>query len=129
MASIFREKFFAILVFNGLLFGLVFYKDDITKAIEGVKAIAWYISAPVCEVNNFCRDIKNDQAGGTYISNNLVMDSFFYGKYTNLKTSSGDYVVRGDVKNHRAGANVIFKSTGNQLCVDTICYQVANNKI
>lgn len=128
MTSNIGGKILALLVFNGLVFGCVFYKDDIAKAIEGIKAIAWYVTTSVCEVNNFCRDIENDQTGGTFISTNLVMDSFLYGKYTNIKTSKGDYVVQGDVKNHQTGSDVILKSVGNQLCVETTCYQVANNK-
>lgn len=124
----FIEKYFAIIVLNALFLLLVFLKDDVTKATEGVKAVAWYVSAPVCEVNNFCHNIESDKDGGTFISDNLFWDSFWYGKFTKIKTSSGDYVVQGDVKNHQAGSLVTLKAKENQLCIDTTCYQVANNK-
>lgn len=116
-------KLLAFVIFNGALIGAVQYKNEIEVGYSGVKAILWYISAPVCQVNNFCLKVDSDRSVGGFLDSTIYMDSFF-GKYSTVKTDAGQYIVSGVVKSHEKNTPVRLLKDGNKLCIGHDCYLI-----
>lgn len=124
---------FILFVNAGIVYLAWFLDSDETKdarefMYEGSKALAWIVTAPTCEVNGFCLKILEDRDAGEFVSATLK------GDYTQVETTSGMYVVKGNVGliNIDRGALVsLHKKKGelkNVLCIsNTNCYLVPFN--
>ena len=132
----------AVLLFNfGLFYIGWFSSSEETQelrnfAIEGSKAIAWMISAPVCEVNGFCLKIEEDSSAGSFVSSTLRKEAnIIHGDFTQIETTLGTYVVKGKVevaKIPKQALVTLHEQKGglkNVLCIDsTNCFLVPFNK-
>lgn len=118
------------------MFGLVPYviqqsqKDgsQIQTAVEGLQAIKWMISAPACQINNFCYTVESDAKIGSFVTSKPVGN--LLEKYTEVLTDKRTITVNGDIAaNHKPGESVfVFKvhsGKKNQLCIgDFDCYSI-----
>ncbi len=116
-------KLLAFMIFNGALIGAAQYKNEIETGYTGLKAILWYMSAPVCQVNNFCLKVDSDRSVGGFVDSTVYMDSF-WGKYSTIKTDEGEYVVSGIANHHDKNSNVRLLKEGNKLCIGQDCYLI-----
>lgn len=127
---------FAFVFFNGFMFGLVPYVaqqsevegSQIQTAFEGLQAIKWMITAPACQINNFCYSVDADAKIGSFVTSKPV--GTLLEKYTEVITDKRTITVSGQIAvNHKPGDMVfVYKAHSgkkNQLCIgDLDCYSI-----
>lgn len=134
----YRGWILPLFLFNGALVYLATdtAQEHIGKSKEAVKAIAWMVTAPVCEVNGFCKNISKDENVGTFLSATIRKEeNLVHGTYTQIQSTVGNFVVKGEVKPNTftnemtVTLHVKKGELSNVLCVDgKSCFLVPHNK-